>query len=106
MPLMMTDDTRWPYSSKALVKASSSLNGKNDTLSVSLTGATIFRLSVAATANDVRPWNAFVKAITFFRLLWKDASFSAFSFASAPELQRKSVYASLPDTSQIGRAHV
>ncbi len=36
------------------------------TLSVSLTGATILGLSVAATANDVLPWKAFVKATILF----------------------------------------
>ena len=58
--------------------------------SVAFTGATILGLSVAATASEVRPWKAPVKAITFLRPVTNEASFSAFSLASAPELHRKS----------------
>mgnify|MGYP002511208019 CR=1 FL=1 len=53
-------------------------------------GATIFGLSVAATAPEVRPWNAALKASSLRLPVWKEASFTAFSLASAPELQRKS----------------
>ena len=51
-------------------------------------GAWILGLSVAATAPDVLPWNALRKARTLAFPVWNDATFSAFSFASAPLLQR------------------
>ena len=56
-------------------------------------------LSVAATAREVRPWNDFLNAIIFFLPVWKEANLSAFSLASAPELQRKSEKSFLPETS-------
>ena len=46
--------------------AASSLKGRKSTLPVSLTGAIIFGLSVAATASEVLPWKAFEKAMIFF----------------------------------------
>lgn len=69
--------------------AARSFSGTNSTLAVRLKGAQIAGLSVAATAPAVRPWNALEKASTFVRPVWNEASFRAFSFASAPELQRK-----------------
>ena len=66
-----------------------SFSGANSTFGVRLNGAAIAGLSVAATAPAVRPWNAFVKESTFARPVWNEASLSAFSLASAPELQRK-----------------
>jgi len=68
----------------------SSLKGKKIILSVSFTGATIDGLSVAATASDVLPWKDFVNAIIFLRPVTKEASFKAFSLASAPLLHKKS----------------
>ena len=53
-------------------------------------GAMIFGLFVTSTASDVRPWNAFSADSTRVRLVWNEASFSAFSLASAPELMRNS----------------
>ena len=44
----------------------STLKGEKMTWSVWLTGATILGLSVAATASEVLPWNAPLKATTFF----------------------------------------
>ena len=46
-------------------------------------------LSVTLTAAEVRPWKEWAKAMTFFLPVWNEASFSAFSLASAPELMRK-----------------
>ena len=69
--------------------ASRSFSGANSTFGVRLNGAEIAGLSVAATAPDVRPWKAFPMASTFVRPVWNEASFRAFSLASAPELQRK-----------------
>ena len=66
-----------------------SFSGVNSTFGVRLNGAEIAGLSVAATAPDVRPWNALPMASTFARPVWNEASFRAFSLASAPELQRK-----------------
>ena len=43
----------------------------------------ILGLSVASTANEVRPWKAFEKDTTRVRPLWNEASFNAFSLASA-----------------------
>jgi len=45
-------------------------------------------LSVAATAAEVRPWKPFLKAITSLLPVWNEASFKAFSFASAPEFHK------------------
>ena len=70
--------------------ASISPSGTKVTWSVALKGDTIFGLSVAATAPDVRPWKACEKASSRARPVWNEASFMAFSLASAPELQRKS----------------
>ena len=70
--------------------ASMSFSGANSTLGVRLKGDEIAGLSVTATAPDVRPWKAFERASTLARPVWNDASFRAFSLASAPELQRKS----------------
>ena len=58
-------------------------------MGVPLNGERMEGLSVAATAPDVRPWKALEKASTLARPVWNDASLSAFSLASAPELQRK-----------------
>ena len=58
--------------------------------SVLLNGAWIFGLSVAATAPEVLPWKAFLNASTLALPVWNDATFRAFSFASAPLLQRNS----------------
>ena len=69
--------------------ASRSFSGVNSTLGVRLKGDEIAGLSVTATAPDVRPWKAFAIASTFERPVWNEASFRAFSLASAPELQRK-----------------
>ena len=69
--------------------AAMSPSGTNSTFSVRLNGAEMAGLSVAATAPDVRPWKALAKASTLARPVWNEASFSAFSLASAPELQRK-----------------
>ncbi len=66
-----------------------SFRGVNSTFGVRLKGDEIAGLSVTATAPDVRPWKAFEMASTFDRPVWNDASFRAFSLASAPELQRK-----------------
>ena len=77
-----------PVASFARAEARS-FSGTNSTLAVRLKGAEIAGLSVAATAPEVRPWNALEKASTFVRPVWNEASFRAFSFASAPELQRK-----------------
>ena len=46
-------------------------------------------VSVAATAPEVLPWNAFLNASTFGLPVWNDATLRAFSLASAPLLQRK-----------------
>jgi len=67
-----------------------SFSGTNSTLAVALKGERIAGLSVTSTAPDVRPWKAPPKASTLARPVWNDASFRAFSLASAPELQRKS----------------
>ena len=66
-----------------------SFSGANSTFGVRLKGDEIAGLSVTATAPDVRPWKAFEMASAFDRPVWNDASFRAFSLASAPELQRK-----------------
>ena len=55
-----------------------------------LMGAMILGLSVASTASEVRPWKALEKEITLVRPVWKEASFKAFSFASAPLLIKNS----------------
>ena len=68
--------------------ASRSLSGANTIFVVLLNGAWIFGLSVAATAPEVLPWKALQNASTLAFPVWKDATFSAFSFASAPLLQR------------------
>lgn len=52
-----------------------SFSGTNSTLAVRLKGAEIAGLSVAATAPEVRPWNALEKASTFVRPVWNEASF-------------------------------
>ena len=78
-----------PVASRARA-ASRSFSGTNSTCGVRLNGALIAGLSVAATAPDVRPWKALLKARIFARPVWNEASFRAFSLASAPELQRKS----------------
>ena len=54
----------------------------------------ILGLSVTRTAAEVRPWKACLNAITRFLPLWKEANLSAFSFASAPELIKNSVWSS------------
>ena len=54
----------------------------------------ILGLSVTRTAAEVRPWNECWKANTRFFPLWKEASFNAFSLASAPELIRNNEYSS------------
>ena len=46
-------------------------------------------LQYALTARDVLPWKAFSIESTRVLPLVKEASFKAFSFASAPELMRK-----------------
>ena len=45
---------------------------------------------VTSTASDVRPWNAFSAESTLVRPFVNEASFRAFSFASAPLLMRNS----------------
>ena len=57
---------------------------------VMIIGAIIFGLFVTSTASDVRPWKAFCADSTRVRPLVNEASFSAFSLASAPELMRNS----------------
>ena len=88
MPSKITEEISPLLARNASSSACSSFSGTKITLSVWLTGATMFGLSVAATANEVRPWNEPFIAITFFLPLKNEASFSAFSFASAPELHR------------------
>ena len=53
-------------------------------------GAMIFGLFVTSTASEVRPWKAFSQDKTRVLPLVNEASFKAFSFASAPELIRNS----------------
>ena len=72
----------------SLRMASTSFSGKYVVCPLALIGAMIFGLSVTSTASDVRPWNAFPNDTTRVRPLWNEANFSAFSFASAPELMR------------------
>ena len=55
---------------------------------LALMGAMILGLSVASTAREVRPWNALLNDITRVLPVWKEASFNAFSLASAPLLMR------------------
>ena len=69
--------------------AARSFSGVNSTWGVRLKGELMAGLSVTATAPDVRPWKAFSMARILLRPVWNDASFRAFSLASAPELQRK-----------------
>lgn len=88
MPSMMTAAKR-PVASSSSTRCRSP-SGANSTWSVALKGARSAALSVAATAPDVRPWKASVKARMCERPVWNEASFMAFSLASAPELQRKS----------------
>ena len=49
-----------------------------------------FGLFVTSTASEVRPWNAFSHDSTLVLPFVNEASFRAFSFASAPELIRNS----------------
>jgi hypothetical protein len=53
-----------------------------------LKGATILGLSVRTTAPEVLPWKAPEKLIIPDFPVAKEASFNAFSLASAPELHR------------------
>ena len=62
----------------------------NVTFSEELKGERSFGLSVAATAPDVLPWNDLAKASILLLPVWSEASFMAFSLASAPLLHRKS----------------
>jgi hypothetical protein len=55
MASTITAATLCPLVWKYCFKAASSLNGRKSMLAVSFTGATIFLLSVAATANEVLP---------------------------------------------------
>ena len=53
-----------------------------------LMGAMMDGLLVASTASEVRPWKALLKDTILVRPLWNEASFKAFSLASAPLLIR------------------
>ena len=79
-----------------LSTAAISFIGTKVMCSVWLNGALILGLSVAATAPKVLPWNAFSNAMKRLLPVWNDASLSAFSLASAPELHRKSAKSSYP----------
>lgn len=57
---------------------------------VGIDGRDNLRMSVASTASEVRPWNAFEADSTRVRPVLNEASFSAFSLASAPLLIRNS----------------
>ena len=70
--------------------AAKSFSGRKVTGKFLLMGALIFSLSVTLTAAEVRPWKAPSKARMRLRFVWKLASFSAFSVASAPLDTRKS----------------
>src|SRR6187402_1615245 len=93
---MITEQTS-PFFNSVSTK-SRLFNGKKVTTCCALIGATIFLLSVTATAAEVLPWKELSKETTLDFPLWKEASFNAFSLASAPELHKNKLYSSHPES--------